>query len=480
MRNFSINGLMALALVAGLPLVASASSHREAPSIANDPAADNTDLYAWMNPAGTRLNVVANWIPLEEPSGGPNFHRFSENVLYEINIARGATLDAALKYQFRFTRLAPAKVDPADLDAPLGGGKEFFIQLAAGNQVGRAWRVDGEGKSSLGKFEVAPPNIGPRTDAVIRGGVPYDDAYAATFITDMGDGSKLWAGPRDDGFYVDLGGIFDLANLRGTGVAQDGVAGFNTHSIAISIPIDQIPEAADDGDAKDVVGIWATSSRRQVTIRKTDGRSISYGPWVQVSRLGFPLINEAVIGLQDKDRFNATHPKDDVANFGAYILNPVVVRDAAAVGIYDALDQAGAFCGETECVPASAAFGLLASNRVDIINTISIGKSDVTVGDVLRVDLTAASAFPNGRPIPGGGQANQEQSDVTDVILSVITAGLLHPDVQGALESVGAAPIFVGDGVDYNDKDFLPSMPWLPAPHRGFDEGHGTTTPGQD
>ena len=201
----------------GRPTAATASRHREAPAIANDPAADNTDLYAFVTP-GTHdtLHIVSNWIPLEEPSGGPNFHRFSEQVLYEVKMARGAdSLEDAITYQFRFSRLAPKKVDPADPAAGLGGGKEFFIQLAGSPQVMNVWRIDSNGKKLIGKkIPVAPPNIGPRTDAVAYQNGGYDDAYAASFISDLDDGSKVWAGPRDDGFYVDLGGIFDLANLR--------------------------------------------------------------------------------------------------------------------------------------------------------------------------------------------------------------------------------------------------------------------------
>jgi hypothetical protein len=185
---------------------------------------------------------------------------------------------------------------------------------------------------------------------------------------------------------------------------------------------------------------------------KDDGTTERSGDWVQVSRLGLPLVNEALIGYQDKDRYNRTKPKDDVANFGAYFLNPVVVRDAEAVGIYKALG--------VDPTPFK-------SNRTDIIETISLkdiptpgAHSFTAIGDVLRVDLATASAFPNGRALVPG--ANHEQADVTDVILSLVLA-------KGQVK--------ISDGVDYNDCTFRSDFPFLAEPHEGFSQGHGQPTP---
>lgn len=440
-----------------------ASSHREAPSIADDPAADNTDLYAWVSPAHDKLYIVANWIPLEEPSGGPNFHKFSDDVRYEIHIARGAnTLEDAVTYHIFFETSSINQVDAADLGAPVGGGKEFFAQLSGQTQTYRVVKVRGGRRQTIAQgVPVAPVNIGPRTDAVLRGGRPYDDAFAATFIHNMGAEGRVFAGPRDDGFYVDLGGVFDLANLRPVGQAQDGVAGYNTHSIVLEIPTTNLTadgRAPGNTPGNDTtVGVWASSSRRKVRIlRSHSGDEQNFGQWVQVSRLAIPLVNEALIGLQDKDKYNRTHPANDVENFGAYFLNPVIVRDAEAVGIYAALG--------VDPTPFK-------SNRLDIINVINLKDIPTpdahsiplsATGDVLRVDLATDSTFPNGRPIPGP-RSNQEQADVTDVLLSLILAG-----------DPGAG---IGDNVNYNDKDFLPEMPFLALPHRGFDQGHGRPTP---
>lgn len=461
-----------------LATTAFASSHREAPVIAQDPAADNTDLWAWVQP-GThdKLYIVAAYNPLEEPSGGPNFHSFSDDVLYEVHIARGATsLDDKVTYQIRFRTQDYQQVAADNLGLPPGGGKEFFYQLSA--QAGGGFpiqtytvtKVVGNTSTVIARdVRVVPPNIGPRTYGIVTKGqyqaasAAYDDAFAKGFVTQMGTaGSEgtVWAGPRDDGFYVDLGGVFDLAGLRAAGTAQDGVAGFNCHAIALEIPTTQLTtNGAAPGNVPGnatTIGVWASASRRQVSVLRHQGDIESFGPWVQVSRLGIPLINEAVIGLQDKDKYNRTHPKRDVQNFGAYFLNPVLVRDAEFAGFYAA---GGPLMGIT---PPK-------DNRTDIIGAINIndfptpGSHSIplsSTGDVLRVDLASDSSFPNGRPIAGG--TNKEQADVTDILLSLV----LTKQLSG-----------VADGVNHNDATFLNETPWLALPWRGSDQGHGKIAP---
>jgi hypothetical protein len=458
----SITGALAALFVSSLTAVAAASSHREAPAISMDPAADNTDLWAWVEPkTHDKLYVVAAYNPLEEPSGGPNFHKFSDDVLYEIHITRGnKSLKDVVTYQIQFSSTDFPRVDPADPNAPLGGGKEFFSQLSGQQQTYWITKKDKNGAATIAQgLTVAPVNIGPRTSAVVykpENG-KYDDAFAAKFIHSLGfNGSegRVFAGPRDDGFYVDLARVFDLANLL-TGTPTDGVSGYNCHAIALEIPTRLLTETGANptegpSDAQ-TLGVWASASRRKVSVLRNDGTTDSYGKWTQVSRLGLPLVNEALIGLQDKDKYNRTKPANDVQNFGAYFLNPVIVRDAEAVGIYAALG-----------VPQSTV-DALKYNRLDIIDAINLKASghDIPLsatGDVLRVDMGMDSSFPNGRAIPGGAAPNKEQADVTDVLLSVILA-------KGTLA--------VGDGVNSNDKAYLPSFPFLALPWEGFSQGHG-------
>jgi len=467
-RHFLAGSLSALAL-SGIVSLASASSHREAPAIGFDPAADNTDTWAWVNDGShDTLNLVASYNPLEEPSGGPNYNEFSDDVLYEFHVTRGnKSLEDVATYQVQFSSTSIANVNPADLSKPLGGGKEFFSQLTGRKQTywltklthGKDGKVNRE---VLGQgLPVAPVNIGPNTNKIVYGTEKYDEAFMAKFIQPLGfQGAqgKVWAGQTDDGFYVDIGRIFDLANLLG-GTARDNVAGYNCHSIAIQVPTSsltadgQAPKAGASDD--NTIGVWSSASRRQVRILHRGGGESNYGSWVQVSRLGLPLINEAVIGLQDKDKYNRTKPAKDVANFGAYFLNPVIVRDAEAVGIYKALG-----------VPQSTV-DALKTNRLDIIDTINLKASghDIPLsatGDVLRVDLGLDSRFPNGRPIQFGAKPNQEQADVTDVLLSVL---------------LSKGTVAVSDGAQSNDKPFQAKFPYLAVPHEGFQGGHGQPAP---
>jgi hypothetical protein len=459
MRRHQLLGTIGALAVLSIASVASASSHREAPAIATDPSADNTDVWAWVSPGSHEtLYVVAAYNPLEEPSGGPNFHKFSDDVLYSVHIARGdQSLADVVRYDVRFTTSSINYVDPANLSLPVGGGKEFFSQLSGQTQTYTVTKVTGNGQQNViaQNIPVAPVNIGPRTDTVayqIPGG-QYNDAYAATFIHTVGpNAEQLWAGPRDDGFYVDLGGVFDLANLRPAGVAQDGVSGFNCHAIALAIPTSTLTASgnAPTSGASDAqtLGVWASASRQKVSVLRKDGTTTTAGPWVQVSRLGLPLVNEALIGLQDKDLYNRSNPADDVPNFGAYFLNPVVVRDAQAVGIYQALN-----------VPASVVTSL-ESNRLDIIDAINLTASGHNIplsatGDVLRVDMGLNSQFPNGRMIGGGAAPNKDQVDVTDALLTLI---------------LSKGSIAISDNVNENDKNYLTTFPYLALPWEGYSQ----------
>ncbi len=469
-RRLIHTGLSLLSLLATSAL-AGASSHREAPAISLDPAADNTDLYAWVTPGShDNLYVVANYIPLEEPSGGPNFHKFDDDVRYEVHVARGPdSLDDAVTYEVYFKTKPLTKVPMKNIatSEDLFNGIQFFSQIAAPPPQQTYTIIKREGGRSTTLVQdapVAPPNIGPRTDAVVYkpASGKYDDDFAATFTRDLTGGGRVWAGPRDDGFYVDLGGIFDLANITsGRKKPVDGVAGYNVHSIVLEIPTKALTGTGRAPTAgasdKQTLGIWASASRRKFNIIETDG-SVDFGGWVQVSRLGLPLVNEAIIGLEDKDRWNRMRPKDDLEYFAPYFLNPVIVRNAAAVGIYKEL-------GVDDATVEALKHGADGNGRTDIIDAINLknfGGKDThaitSIGDVLRVDLGIDSGFPNGRPLVGGAQPNQEQADVTDVLLTLLLSG-------------GAIPIT--DNVQSNDKPFLTSMPFLALPWQGFDQGHG-------
>jgi hypothetical protein len=429
-----LGGACAAMGVMSLSGIAAASSHREAPAIADDPAADNTDTYAWVQ--GSNLVIVADYIGLELPEGGPNWAKFSDDVLYEIHVARGPTsLADALTYQIKFTTTKPTYVAPvASAPPPVGsaGGQEFFAQLTGSGAFGQTYTVTQltNGANPVvvaSNVKVPPPNVGPKTNTVAYQ-IPSGTTYEAFFV-DSGNstgtltgGGSVFAGPRDDPFFVDLGAIFDLAQLRPvanpTEAARDSIAYMNAHAIVLQIPL----TVANGGTAPaagplaaQTVGVWASASRQKVrVVRRGRSGDSTFGPWVQVSRLGLPLINEAVIGLQDKDYWNRLTPADDLGTFADYFLTPIIVRDAQAVGFYGTGGPLAACTtnGGTD----------LETNRSDVITVINLpdhtGAQAITsIGDVLRVDLGQPSGFPNGRLLT---------DTVVDTELGLLLCGAAH------------------------------------------------------
>lgn len=483
----TVCGALALAGTLGVSTAAQASSHREALAILNDPCVDNTDLYAWVTP-GThdKMYLMAGYNGLHEPGQGNQQTRLCDDVLYEFHIARGnGALNDAVTYQVQFSSTAPTPVKVDDLTLPPGGGKELLIQLGGVTQTYTVTKVEkGKKPVVIGKnLPVTPPNVGPHTDRIVyklgafdpanpdsHSKGLYDDAFVKTFISPLGTGGsegRAWTGTRDDPFYLDEKGIFDVINLQAQGKSKDVFAGFNLNMIALEVPTTALTGTgalpAHNGTPGNdtLVGVWASASRRKHRVLRSVGEDVNYGHWVQVGREGLPLVNAGLIGVQDQTKYLRTTPLTDVANFGGYFLNPILVRDVEFLGIYKALG-----------VP-DATVQKLKSGRVDILKTINLddiptpGAHSVPIepgktGDVLRVDLAIDSAFPNGRPIPGGKQPNMEQADVSDVLLTVIVAG-------------GALPI--SDGVQYNDKSYLNEFPWAALPWQGWSEGHGKTTP---
>ena len=451
--------------VLGLSSFASASSHREAPSIADDPAADNTDTYAWVQ--GQNLVVVANYIGLELPEGGPNWAKFSDDVLYEVHLARGGTsLDDALTYQIRFKTAPVVRHDPMLNEAAPAGGREFFGQLSGGGAFSQSYTVTLKeaGKAPVvvaSNIKVAPPNVGPMTNAVayaFPAGKTYEqhfvDDAATTVVGALTGGGSVFAGPRDDPFFVDLGGIFDLAQIRPVAnpaeLARDSLKYMNVHSIVLEIPL----KTANGGVAPvagphvaQTVGVWASASRQTVSVLRKDGTDDHYGPWRQVSRLGLPLINEAVIGVQDKDGWNRRAPRDDAQYYAQYFDKPIIVRDAEAIGFYGAGGPLAA------CVPPGGLTALESGRLADLVPIINLpdhtGAEKIsTIGDVLRVDLGQASGFPNGRKL---------NEDVVDVELKLLLCTLASAQF----------PAGIPDGPTGNEVAFKATFPYLATPWEG-------------
>ncbi|MBP9796036.1 MAG: DUF4331 domain-containing protein [Chitinophagales bacterium] len=325
MKNAALSCLfMASGLMATQAL---ASSHREAPLIANDPLADNTDLYVFRSPDDPNtVTIIANFIPAEIPFGGPNYNHFGENIRYEIHIDNDiATPGDDIIYRATFTR---TNEDPTTF---------FSVRLGAEN-LKTTYTLE---KSTDGGVTfmtivtdgVVPAiNIGARSieDAVVGlGAASYEDLMTAAITTAV-TGERVFCGPVDDPFFVDLGGIFDLGNSPRAGEnPKDGLGHFNTHTIAIQVPISMLqkdglsPDMAENIlDGNFVIGVWASASRRAIRTLNGDGTESASGDWIQVSRLGMPLSNEAVIPLGEKDYWNSLSPyAEDAAHF-EYFYNP--------------------------------------------------------------------------------------------------------------------------------------------------------------
>lgn len=323
------------AILLGLMAVSStgiASSHREAPLIAYDPYADNTDVYAFRSPDDpTTITIIANYIPFQLPEGGPNYYTFSPSVRYEIHIKnKTATTGDDITYRFTFTqvnedtttffniRLGKQNIKTTyTCQKSTDGGVNFTTIVAAG--------------------VVPPPNIGPRsiTGAAGLNQPGYTAIMQAAIATATGTaGEKVFCGPVDDPFFVDLGGAFDLGNFRPNGntanPTKDGLARYNVHSIAIKIPISALQkdgksaaQAVNILDPDFVIGVWASASRQQIKTLGTNGTPAYSGSFVQVSRLGMPLTNEAVIPVGMKDKFNSLTPyANNDLQFAPYFVNP--------------------------------------------------------------------------------------------------------------------------------------------------------------
>ena len=307
-----------------------ASSHREAPLIANDPLADNSDLYAFRSPDDTNtVTIIANYVPLQLPQGGPNYASFGENIRYEIHIENDGTAGDDITYRFTFTK---ANEDPSTFFNIRLGKQNLKTTYIAEKSVN-----GGTFSTIVSAGVVPPPNIGPRSisDATVGlGAANYDALMTAAIATATGGGGEtIYCGPADDPFFVDLGGIFDLGQTRagGTGVnkPEDGVACKNIHTIAIKIPITTLQKnnqpvtmATNILDGNYVIGVWASASRQQIRTLNTGGTESYSGSWIQVSRIGMPLTNEAVIPIGSKDKWNSLTPYNEDPAMDDYFCNP--------------------------------------------------------------------------------------------------------------------------------------------------------------
>ena len=491
-NRIAATGLAAggLALLATQPVPA--SSHREALTVLNEPCADNTDTYAWVSDgAHDKLYLIMDFNPLHEPGQGNQGLRACNGYQYEFHIARGASLRDDLIYRIEFTNTLNPEAAPSPTD-PLGGGNELLWQLTGGTETMTVTRVAGPGRGQntevLGQdLPVLPNNHGPQTDRLIYklgpfqgydSGVAasreiglYDQPFVDTYIHPLANGGRVIAGQFDDPYQLDEKGLFDLVNLNRNDLAnipgarrppgKDVFTGFNVFSIALEVPIDElfpsgiphngtlVPDSTDS-----LLRVWSSISRHKNQMVDPDNIITGLkgtGKIVQVGRNALPLFNAGLVGTQRQSLYLHSSPLEDVSNFGADILYPVLVRDAEALGIYKAL-----------LVPDSAV-ATLKGPRLDIIKAINLNRpipvADGFTGDVITLDAAINSSFPNGRRLGGGTEPNRNQVNVNTVLISLIVAG----DPAAGLAR----------GVEVNDKNYLPRFPFLAPAHQGLLQGHG-------
>ena len=434
------------------------SSHREAPAISLDPAADNTDVYAFTaKDAPGALTIVSDWIPLEDPAGGPNFFRFDDAAAYYVKVDNTGDGKADVAYRFDFntrTRNPNSFLYAAPGVTSISDPKLNVVQrYTLTRERLRNGRVAGR-RVLARNVPVAPNNVGPKT-------FPNYDAVAAGAIRGLPGGGKVFAGQVDDPFFVDLGATFDGINLRnGTGASgggKDDLAGLNTHAVVLQVPESHVTRngrsVSGPGAGNAVVGVWSTTERSRISVR---GRGRAVRRDVQVSRLGNPLINEVIIPLGSKDRFNRTTPDRDAALYGKFALNPEPAR----------------------LLNALFGLGVKETDRTDIVNALLVGLPGKTKiapnavpADTLKVNLGVPPSDAENRfgviggDLGGFPQGRRLGDDVVDAELRVIGGALI------------GKPLPLGDGVDRNDKPFRASFPYVAAPHDGLRSDPKRTEP---
>jgi hypothetical protein len=464
-----------------------AASHSDAPLIKQDPQANITDVYAFVgskynNPAEKVLNVIVHVRPFSEPGDGVIYDKFADDALYSIHIANPTTGEEVLRYNFQFSSVNAGLKNPNTIlsyGVGTAAGPIITVGDARQNysQTYNVTKVAGTLSTTIGSgLLTPPPNVGLRTTPLyndptsgkaISGATTFAglDSYTRQTVFNTLSGEAVFAGPREDGFYSDIPGIFDLLDPRilGTTLGQagggvDGFQGFNVLGFAIQIPVTSLPVFTYQAPFANLanplpaigtangVGVYASVSRPRVTLRRAEGDPVQSGPFIQVNRMGNPLFNEGLVALRDKDNYNRTLPTGDSA-FATYALNPELAL--LINGIFGT--------------------SFAATGRADL--------AAVFIPDVLRVDTTTPPVRLSGQPgfsrfgfaggdtttdlggrIKSSGWPNGRRfgDDVVDIALTAIASGPSY-----------AAVTVVGDNVAANDQVFNQVFPYSATPHSG-------------
>ena len=448
------------------------SSHREAPEISKDPVADSTDLYAFVSPdKHDTITIIANYIPLQLPSGGPNFYEFGEDVLNQINIDNNGDGYADISYQFTFTTTVR---DPGTFlynTGPITSLGDATWNRVQTYDVGV---VRGGGYTTLGSGLSCPPcNIGPLS-------TPNYSGLAAEAVHDVG-GIRVFAGQRAEAFYVDLGAIFDLGDLRplanahafgslSAGPGVNATNNLNVNSIAIQVPISAVTISGHP-----VIGVWTTASRQKARVYDADaGEYVNSGPWTQVSRLGNPLVNEVLIPMGSKDLWN-TLPPDQDSQFLSYVTHPglAALLDVLYPGAFPNLAQAV----KDNVARADLEAILLTGIPAGIISKTFTTLTGPVIADMLRLNTSIkpssspsilgllggdVAGFPNGRR-PGDDVVTIELQAVAGATLPLVDKHFTPDKVVSSVSDFSPDPPALGSPP-------TGSFPYLGTPYSGYNE----------
>ncbi|MBI3886359.1 MAG: DUF4331 domain-containing protein [Opitutae bacterium] len=471
-----------LTALATVTVSAFAASHSDSPLSKQDPQTNITDVYAFLgtkydNAAIKVLNVVVQVRPFSEPGDGVIYDKFADDVLYSVHLANPVTGATLIRYDFRFssvnsgykngdTILSYGRGTALGAISTVGDGAQNYGQTYTVTKTvaGSAPTVIATG------LNTPPPNVGllttplynDNTGRAVSGAATFAalDSYTKQTVYSTATGESLFAGPRDDGFYCDIPGIFDFLNDRilanptpnpagGFGQAAtgiDGFKGFNVLSFAIQIPVSTLPSIAYTpafGPAATGVGVYASTSRFRSTLRRSDGDASQSGPFIQVNRMGNPFFNEGLVALKDKDKFNRASPTNDSTAFATYALNSEIAvllnaRFGLSLATANRTDLAAVFIPEVLRVNT-------ATEPVRLAGEAGFSRLGFIGGDT-TADGTP-SGWPNGRRLG---------DDVADIALTAIASGPAYTTITP-----------VGDAVTANDAVFNLVFPYSATPHSG-------------
>jgi len=458
------------------------ASHREAPLISNDPAADHTDVFAWVDGnSPSKVNLAVNVSPMQDPAGGPNFWLFDPKVRYEIKIDNDRDARADITYRFVFKTIVRNQETFLYNTGRVTGPNDVDLNV---RQTYTLTRIYENGRSRvLGtNLPVGPTNVGPRSN-------PSYAATGARATRSLDGGFRVFAGQRDDPFFVDLGSIFDLGGLRPFNPlhlipldAEPGVDDLqanNVLTIALQVPIRHLTKGGKiyaASNSRATVGIWAANYRRSTTVINSNGTNTTSGAWRQVSRMANPLINEVVIPRGDKDYWNRRAPHGD-SIFEKYYLKPELAGliNYLYPPLMNNIDETGR--GDLSLILLNGLPNLNSTGSVKAdllrLNTgipaCTADSAEDDEGSCRRLGAFYSdggadlAAFPNGR---------RPSDDVTDIAIRAVAQGY-GTALNGLYGVPNKSPNNqLGDGVGDNDRPFLGSFPYIALPNSGYRHDH--------